>query len=75
MTLRLRSNWTIEEQALRLVGVTRDSLLKQLPLFNAGLQLRDTTGRGWEAARRIEVAGADKGSVCLYARTWELDES
>jgi hypothetical protein len=72
VTLRLRHNRTAEEQSLSLLGVTGESLFDTFPLLNAMLQLRDTSGRGWEAVRRIEVADADDKPVYLYARAWEV---
>jgi hypothetical protein len=69
--LRLRSTTHDEERTIVLIGVTPESAHAHFPLFNASICLVDTSARGWEPQRRIEVTDADDAGPYLYAAAYE----
>ena len=69
--VRLRSAVDGGERTLTLGGVTPESAFKQFPLLNASLLVLDTSARGWEPARRYEIADSDDDGPYLYAATYD----
>ncbi len=73
--LRLSRADTGEIRSLLFKNATPESVFEQFPIFNASLQVCDTTGRGWESERRYEVTDTDDDGPYFYAGSFDVAQN